>query len=517
MAKKIRYSGVLLHPTSLPNIHGIGDLGEAGYKFVDLLADAAVGLWQILPLGPVGYGSSPYAALSAFGGNELLISLSLLSDQGYLPLSDILIHPNFKGGRVDYGRVEEYKMPLLFKAAKVFLAQGERADFNIFCEEKGEWLDDYALYRVLSSYYNDTRWYSVWDPKIRERDVATLAKWHQEKRDEIEEWKVLQFFFYSQWRALKEYANAKGIAIVGDLPIFVSGDSVDVWSNRHFMKIGKDSLPTGIAGVPPDAFSPTGQLWGNPVYDWEVLREENYSWWIKRIERELELTDMLRIDHFRGFEAYWEVPYGDATAEGGKWIKAPGDHFFKTLRNHFGHLPFIAEDLGVITPEVELLRDSNNLPGMKILQFAFNPLGEGRLEVENPYLTHNYVENCAAYTGTHDNDTTRGWYAKLPEETRDIVRRYLSCSDESAPWHMVRSVMASVARYAIIPLQDVLNLSSEARMNTPGTCGEENWSWQLTEEQLNREITTTLINMTAPFGRDGGYKDLLLSDGVEVL
>ena len=251
MAKKIRYSGVLLHPTSLPNIHGIGDLGEAGYKFVDLLADAAVGLWQILPLGPVGYGSSPYAALSAFGGNELLINLSLLSDQGYLPLSDILIHPNFKGGRVDYGRVEEYKMPLLFKAAKVFLAQGERADFNIFCEEKGEWLDDYALYRVLSSYYNDTRWYSVWDPKIRERDVATLAKWHQEKRDEIEEWKVLQFFFYSQWRALKEYANAKGIAIVGDLPIFVSGDSVDVWSNRHFMKIGKDSLPTGIAGVPP--------------------------------------------------------------------------------------------------------------------------------------------------------------------------------------------------------------------------------------------------------------------------
>ncbi len=517
MVKKIRYSGVLLHPTSLPNIHGIGDLGEEAYKLVNLLSDASVGLWQILPLGPVGYGSSPYASLSAFAGNELLISLSLLSDEGYLPLSDILTYPTFEEGRVDYGKVEEYKMPLLFKAARKFLKLGKLSAFKTFCETKGEWLDDYALYRVLSTHYNDTRWYSVWDSKLRERDGATLAQWHHDKQQEIEEWKVLQFFFYTQWGKLKEYANRQGVAIVGDLPIFVSGDSVDVWSNRHLMKIDKDGQPTGVAGVPPDAFSPTGQLWGNPVYDWQALRKDNYSWWIKRIERELELTDMLRIDHFRGFEAYWEVPYGDATAENGEWVKAPGEHFFKTLHNHFGHLPFIAEDLGVITPAVEALRDSNNLPGMKILQFAFNPLGGGRLEVENPYLTHNYVENCAAYTGTHDNDTTRGWYSKLPPETRDIVRRYLSCSDESVPWHMVRAVMASVARYAIIPLQDVLDLPTEARMNTPGTCGVENWSWQLTKEQLNSDITTTLINMTAPFGRDGTYKELLLTEGVEVL
>ncbi len=516
MVKKIRYSGVLLHPTSLPNIHGIGDLGEEAYHFVDLLSSASVGLWQILPLGPVGYGSSPYASLSAFAGNELLINLSLLSDQGYLSLNEILTHPNFEEGRVDYGKVEAYKMPLLFKAAKNFLKKGKLTEFNAFCEEKGEWLDDYALYRVLSGHYNDTRWYSVWDTKLRERDKATLDKWHRDKKKEIGEWKVLQFFFYTQWRELKEYANRQGVAVVGDLPIFVSGDSVDVWSNRHFMKIDKDGQPTGVAGVPPDAFSPTGQLWGNPVYDWQALRKDNYSWWIKRIERELELTDMVRIDHFRGFEAYWEVPYGDATAENGEWVKAPGEHFFETLHSHFGHLPFIAEDLGVITPEVEALRDSNKLPGMKILQFAFNPLGGGRLEVENPYLTHNYVENCAAYTGTHDNDTTRGWYSKLSPETRDIVRRYLSCSDESVPWHMVRAVMASIARYAIIPLQDVLNLPTEARMNTPGTCGVENWSWQLTKEQLNSEITKTLINMTAPFGRDGTYKDLLLTEGVEV-
>ncbi len=508
MAKKIRYSGVLLHPTSLPSAHGIGDFGEEAYRFVDLLGEAAVGLWQILPLSPVGYGSSPYAALSAFAGNELLLSLNLLNDAELLSLTDVLIHPNFKAGYVDYNAVKAYKMPLLFKAAQNFLAQGDLAEFTQFCESKRGWLDDYALYRTLCSHYQDTRWYSHWEQGLTVRDEATLAKWRKVKKGEIERWKVLQFFFYKQWKALKEYANHKGVAIVGDLSIFVSGDSVDAWSKRRYMKIDRQGLPLKVAGVPPDAFSPTGQLWGNPVYDWPALQKDNFAWWIERIERDLELTDMLRIDHFRGFESYWEIPYGDKTAERGQWVKAPGREFFAALYNHFGSLPFIAEDLGVITPEVEALRDSNGLPGMKVLQFAFNPLGEGRLDVTNPYLTHNYTENCAAYTGTHDNDTTRGWFSSLDSATQDIVRRYLSCSNESAPWHMVRAVMASVARYAIVPLQDVLFLSSEARMNTPGTCGVENWSWRLTDAQLNAEITQTLLNMTALFGRDATYQDL---------
>lgn len=513
MIKKIRYSGVLLHPTSLPSNHGIGDLGEAARKFVDVLAQASIGMWQILPLGPVGYGNSPYAARSAFAGNELLISLELLADQHYLEADEVIKHPHFPENKVDFEKVESYKRPLLFRAAENFLARAKSSDmraYTRFCASQKDWLDDYALYRALSDHYEDSRWYSVWDVKLTQRNPETLAYWAEEKQDEIALWKVLQYFFYTQWKAVKTYANKQGIAIVGDLPIFVASDSVDAWSNRTYVKMGEDGVSSALSGVPPDAFSSTGQLWGNPVYDWDALENDGFSWWVRRMEHEFDFTDMVRLDHFRGFQAYWEVPYGQTTAEEGKWVRAPGEELFKTLRQHFGKLPVIAEDLGVITPAVEELRDSNGFPGMKILQFAFNVVGPGRIDPENAYLPHNYNEACVAYTGTHDNDTTKGWFEKLHDAEKDVVRRYLSCSDEGVVWHMVRSVMASTARFAIVPIQDVLGLGSEARMNTPGTVGDPNWAWRLTKQQTTNQLSSVLTTIVQPFGRDATYKELPL-------
>ncbi|MDD2296351.1 MAG: 4-alpha-glucanotransferase [Sphaerochaetaceae bacterium] len=513
MNKKIRYSGVLLHPTSLPSKHGIGDFGDAARNFIDLLASASVGLWQILPLGPVGYGNSPYASRSAFAGNELLISLELLADQGYLDLDEIIDHPQFPENRVDFESVESFKRPLLVQAAHTFLAQASTQDaqsYTEFCKTQKDWLDDYALYSALADHYNDSRWYSAWDVELTRRTPKALAYWTEKKQEEIAIWKVLQFFFYQQWKDVKNYANENGVAIVGDLPIFVASDSVDAWSHREFIKMDKDGSISALSGVPPDAFSSTGQLWGNPVYDWEALEADDFSWWIRRMEHQFDLFDMVRLDHFRGFQAYWEVPSGQLTAENGEWITAPGRALFTTMRQHFGKLPVIAEDLGVITPAVEALRDSNNFPGMKILQFAFNLEEPGRLDPENPYLPHNYDESCVAYTGTHDNDTTKGWFEKLHAEEKDIIRRYLSCNDEGVPWHMVRAVMVSCARYAIVPMQDILGLGSEGRMNTPGTVGELNWTWRVTPQQISKEVSARLVSIVQPFKRDATYQELSL-------
>lgn len=508
MNKKIRYSGVLLHPTSLPGSSGIGDLGEPGRMFIDMLSEASVGLWQILPLGPVGFGNSPYAVRSAFAGNEFLISLDELLDDGYLDLSDIVDTPHFPVDSVAFQEVESYKFPLLVKAASKFLADAplqERKEFDAFCSEQADWLDDYALYRAMVDHYGDSRWFSAWDPQLTKRSKEALAYWKKEKNREISVWKVLQYFFFKQWRALKDYAHAKNVAIVGDIPIFVAADSVDAWSNRKYLKMEEDGRSSALSGVPPDAFSSTGQLWGNPVYDWDALKADGFSWWIRRLEHQFVMTDMVRIDHFRGFEAYWEVPADHTTAEYGTWVKAPGQELFTILRQRFGKLSVIAEDLGVITPEVESLRDSNGFPGMKIVQFAFNSLGPGLIDPDNAYLPHNYDEVCVAYTGTHDNDTTRGWYEKLDEGMKDIVRRYLSCSDDGVVWHLMRSVMASVAQYAIVPMQDVLNLGGSARMNQPGTCGGSNWAWRVTESQLGEASQATLIALTQPFGRNAVF------------
>ncbi len=512
MNKKIRFSGILLHPTSLPSTHGIGDLGDEARSFVDFLAKSSIGLWQILPLGPVGFGNSPYAARSAFAGNELLISLDSLADDGYLSLSDILEYREFPQDSVDFQRVESYKVPHLVHGADQFLQNASKQakdEFKAFCEQQSDWLHDYALYRALIDHYQDSRWFSEWAPELTRREPEALDHWSQIKEHEVSRWKVLQFFFFKQWRDLKQYANDRNVAIVGDIPIFVAPDSVDAWSNRKYLKMEEDGSSSALSGVPPDAFSDTGQLWGNPVYDWDALEEDGFSWWIRRLEHQFFLTDVVRIDHFRGFEAYWEVPAGHTTAEHGTWVKAPGERLFSILRDRFELLPVFAEDLGVITEEVEYLRDSNGFPGMKIAQFAFALIGPGELDSENAYLPHNYNESCVAYTGTHDNDTTRGWFEKLDGGMQDIVRRYLSCSDGGVVWHMMRAVMASSAQYAIVPLQDVLNLGSETRMNTPGTCGEPNWCWRVQNHALSEETSATIRALVKPFGRSAGFREVV--------
>jgi len=511
MNKKIRYCGVLLHPTSLPGAHGVGTLGDAARGFIDFLAESKIGIWQILPLGPVGFGNSPYAARSAFAGNELLIDLDQLVVDGYLDLEDSLVHPRFPEETVDFNAVEAFKKPLLRKAAERFHAQtatAVQAEFIRFCEENRDWLDDYALYMTVLDHYQDSRWFSVWDKGLARRDPAVMAEWCKNKAKEIVIWKTLQYFFSIQWDALKAYANAQGVLLVGDIPIFVAYDSVDAWSNRKYLKIDAEGKATAISGVPPDAFSTTGQLWGNPVYDWEALAADDFSWWVRRLEMSFKLTDIVRIDHFRGFEAYWEVPAGEATAEKGSWVPAPGKALFETLRKRIGRLPVFAEDLGVITERVDALRDENGFPGMKVAQFAFDLVSPGVLDPQNSYLPHNYDYNCVAYTGTHDNNTTRGWYDALDDAYKDLVRRYLSCPDHEVVWQLMRMIMASHARYVIFPMQDLLGLGEVARMNTPGTCGDPNWCWRMRREALSASLSAACSTMLGLFGRTGSAAEL---------
>lgn len=510
MNKKIRFGGILLHPTSLPANHGIGDFGEEAFNFVDYLHSCSIGLWQILPLGPVGYGNSPYAVRSAFAGNELLISLELLADEDLLEITDILEKPPLKKNFVDYNSVANFKIPLLKKAALNFIERNELQEFEDFCSKELYWLDDYALFQALCDHFNDTRWFKVWPKELAKRESSALSHWNKEKEKEILIWKVCQFFFYQQWNALKEYANKKQIAIVGDIPIFVAHDSVDAWANSAILKLKEDGSLKVSSGVPPDAFSPTGQLWGNPLYDWDVMEKNGFKWWIERLKHQFEQTDMVRIDHFRGFEAYWEVPAKEKTAENGKWVKAKGEELFEKLHTVFETLPVIAEDLGVITPEVDALREKNNFPGMKIAHFSFDIAKDGLINEHNAYLPHNYEHLCVAYTGTHDNDTSVGWYNSLPANYKDIVRRYLSCSDADVPYQLMRSVMASCAQFAIIPMQDVLLLDGSARMNLPGSCGEPNWCWRLEKEQLNKEAVERLSELTRNFARQSKLEDLKL-------
>jgi 4-alpha-glucanotransferase len=505
MSKQQRFCGVLMHPTSFPSPYGIGDLGDEAREFIDSMSQAGVSLWQLLPLGPTGYGDSPYAARSSFAGNELLIDLRALACEGLLEVEDLFSVPAFDLDRVDYGAVRAWKEPLLMKAAKQFLSTAEgrdRAGFETFCQERSWWLDDYALYQVLCADYNDSRWFLAWDKDIAMRKPAALARLTEEKSDTILLWKVLQYIFSKQWTALKKYANDHSIRLVGDIPIFVAPDSVDAWSNRKLLKIDAQGRQKASSGVPPDGFSAEGQLWGNPVYDWPAHEKEHFAWWIRRMQAALQLTDIVRIDHFRGFSAYWEVPAGESTAMNGKWITAPGKELFNEMRKQLGDLPVFAEDLGVITPDVEELRDSNGFPGMKVLQFAFE-CKDGALDASNAYLPHNYGYNSVAYTGTHDNDTSRGWYDGLSSEYKDIVRRYLECPDDQVVWQMMRSVLMSHAKYAIFPVQDLLGLGAEARMNTPATCGTSNWSWRMRAGAIERWRLDRLHGMLRLYGRDG--------------
>ncbi len=482
MRERVRRCGVLLHPTSLPSPHGIGTLGEEALRFVELLYKTKVSLWQILPLGPTGYGDSPYAARSSFAGNELLVDLPELVYDGYLPATALLGAPVFSGDRVDYGAVRAHKEPLLTLAADTFLAKAEGEDrraYERFVAENDFWLADYSLYATLAAHYNDSRWYSQWPKALRLREEKALAAARKEHHNAIERVQVIQYFFFRQWEAVKRYANEHQISILGDLPIFVAPDSCDAWVDRHLMKIDRDGVQLAQSGVPPDAFSDEGQLWGNPVYDWPAHQAEDFGWWIRRIKQTLEICDLVRIDHFRGFAAYWEVPQEATTAIEGRWEPSPGTELFAALRKHLGvDLPIIAEDLGVITPDVEELRDSNNFPGMKILHFAFD-VQEGMLDPKNPYLPHNITAQSVIYTGTHDNNTTVGWFASLDGGTQDLVRRYLECPDEEVPWQLIRHMLLSVSDDAVLPMQDWLELDASGRMNVPSTVGTSNWSWRL--------------------------------------
>ena len=494
-----RAAGVLLHPTSLPSRYGIGDLGRHAYTFVDFLEKSGQSLWQVLPLGPTGYGDSPYQSFSAFAGNPLLISPDKLVEEAYLPAEAVQDVPPFPDEQVDYGWVIDYKLRLLAQAFHHFQASStseQREAFAGFQEEHAAWLDDFALFMAVKNYHVEEAggvWNS-WPEAIARRTPAGIETWSEKLADEIAMQKFFQFLFFEQWLALKAYANEKGIRIFGDVPIFVAFDSADVWANPDLFYLEEDGAPTVVAGVPPDYFSETGQRWGNPLYRWQKMKERDYGWWARRLEMVLTQVDLVRIDHFRGFDAYWEIPASETTAVKGRWVKGPGSDFFEVMRARLGDLPIVAEDLGVITPEVEALRDQFTFPGMKILQFAFGG------ERNSDFLPHNYEPNSVVYTGTHDNETTRGWYWNASDGEQDHVRRYLARSGDDVVWDLIRLAHASVAVMAVIPMQDLLDLGNEARMNFPGRAGG-NWQWRYTESMVTEPLSYRLREITALYGR----------------
>ncbi len=473
-----RSSGVILHPTSLPGPLGVGELGAAAHRFIDVLAEQGIRWWQILPLNPPDPGGSPYSSKSAFASDVTLIDFNDLVDRGLLKTSDFQpLHEALEGEADD-----EYLVEVIMPLRRQILAKGYgkfkgSKSFDSFCTEEAYWLDDYALFSALK-YENEGRHWAEWPKALVQRKPKALADATTRLADGIKQIKFEQWLFNEQWTKLKAYAATKGVGIIGDIPIFVAFDSSDVWANREYFDVDIDGNATAVAGVPPDYFSKTGQLWGNPLYDWNALAEDNYSWWFDRIRRVLGQVDMIRIDHFRGFESYWAVPAGAPNAIKGEWRSGPKDAFFDAVRAEFGELPFIAEDLGIITDEVIALRDRQHLPGMKVMHFAFDG-GD-----DHPFLPHTYPENCVAYLGTHDNDTTMGWYWNASDKLRHRVRTYLSAPDEDVLEQLIRALARSSARLVVYTAQDVFGLGTECRTNTPGT-SEGNWRWRLTQEQLN--------------------------------
>lgn len=491
-----RKSGILLHPTSLPGPDGIGDLGPECYHWLDFLHDSGCSLWQILPLGPTGYGDSPYQCFSAFAGNPYLISPTLLMEQHLLNRDDFLDRPDFPVDRVDFGPAINWKITILDRAYRKFKKSRSaklRLSYQQFCAAQSGWLNDFSLFMVIKEAQGGGSW-DGWDDDLRLRQPAALDRFKAENADAIEKHKFRQFMFYSQWANVKQYAQSLNIQVIGDIPIFIAYDSADAWANPDLFYLGKDSTPTVVAGVPPDYFSPTGQLWGNPLYRWHVHKKQEYSWWIKRFKAVLNTVDIVRLDHFRGFAGYWEIPAGLPTAEIGRWVKGPGKSFLAAINKAFHGLPIIAEDLGLITPDVVELRDAYHLPGMKILQFAFGSTPK------DPFLPHNYPVNCVAYTGTHDNDTTLGWYECAPETEKDLCRRYLASSGDQIHWDMIRELWKSPASFAISPLQDFLGLGTEARMNYPGR-PSGNWSWRYQPSQVTSELKDKIREINFLYSR----------------
>jgi 4-alpha-glucanotransferase len=502
-----RASGVLLHPTSLPGRFGIGDLGPAAIRFADFLSAGGQGLWQLLPLGPTGYGDSPYACYSAFAGNELLISPEKLFEAGLLSRSELDEVPSLPGEKVDFGSALEIKQRFLAQACTRYqeTAHSEFSSaFRSFAEKNSFWLTDYALFRALKDEHGGQPWHE-WESALAQRDASAIAGVTQKLHDRIEKHKFAQFLFFKQWFELRDYCHTLGLRLIGDVPIFVAHDSADVWTYPEEFKLENNGRPTVVAGVPPDYFSATGQLWGNPIYDWDHMRKNDFRWWIERVRANLRMVDVVRLDHFRGFAACWEIPAGDSTAERGSWVEAPGRELFDALHKALGDLPIIAEDLGVITPDVEGLRDELGLSGMRVLQFAFSG------ERANANLPHNYPRNVVAYTGTHDNDTTVGWFESLADadsartsaerkSEKEFCLKYLDSDGAEIHWDFIRAVMASVANTAVVPLQDLLGLGNEARMNRPNS-REGNWSWRFAEEDLTDQLARRLKEITETYGR----------------
>lgn len=515
-----RAGGILLHPSSLPGPYGIGDLGPQAYHFLDWLASTGCKLWQVLPLGPTGYGDSPYQCFSAFAGNPYLISFDLLIDDGLLTQEDLDEMPVFDESRVDFGQLIPWKLGVLQKAFSRFSSllkqpedqirhesreeetpEGEKVTvqvlnkarllidgFHDFKARNASWLDDFALFMSLKEAHGGGAW-NEWPEALRTRVPAAMENAREDHAEDILRHSFYQFLFFSQWDELRTLGQVRDIQIIGDIPIFIAYDSADAWAHPDLFFLGKDSLPTVVAGVPPDYFSATGQLWGNPLYRWKAHKKTGYTWWLERFRSVLQFVDLVRLDHFRGFAGYYEIPYGAPTAETGQWMTGPGKDFFKTLSRKLsdpesGALPIIAEDLGVITPDVIELREQFHLPGMRILQFGFTG-------ADNPFLPHNYVTNCVAYTGTHDNDTACGWFESAPEEERKFALRYLNSDGSDFAWDLIRGVWSSISSYAIAPMQDLLSLGTEARMNYPSRLGG-NWDWRVKEQELSSDLAQRL-------------------------
>jgi 4-alpha-glucanotransferase len=493
----LRASGILLHPTSLPSRWGIGDLGHAAYQFVDFLVTAGQQLWQVMPLGPTGYGDSPYQCFSSFAGNALLISPELLLADRLLTQADIADLPNFPHDHVDYGWIIPYKQTLLRRSFARFTTEATAEltkEFSSFRANLNRNLDEYALFAALKAHHSGAAWHT-WEPALAQREPTAIARARTELVQEEYAFQLYtQWLFFRQWVALKNYANQHGIKIIGDIPIFVAYDSADVWANPELFFLDAAGNPTVVAGVPPDYFSATGQLWGNPLFRWDVLAEQGYAWWIERVRAALTLVDIIRLDHFRGFAAYWEIPAGETTAVNGRWVPGPASALFSALKQALGQLPIIAEDLGVITPDVEEIRDGFNFPGMKVLQFGFGGTGT------DPYLPHNHIQNCVVYTGTHDNDTTLGWWRAASDQERSFTQLYLGRDGSDISWDLIRVALGSVANITIVPMQDLYSLGTEARMNMPGRLGG-NWGWRYLDGALRSDIAERLHLLTRLYSR----------------
>ncbi|OGL58651.1 MAG: 4-alpha-glucanotransferase [Candidatus Tectomicrobia bacterium RIFCSPLOWO2_02_FULL_70_19] len=494
-----RASGLLLHPTSLPGGHGVGDLGPAAHRFAEFLAESGQAWWQMLPIGPADAWGSPYGSSSAFAGNPLLISLDRLAEEGLLAREDASPAAAAPVWRADFARAWRIKEPLIRRAFRAFEARprsGERGSLEAFLEENAGWLGDFTLFTVLKQRFGASSW-ADWPPELRSRDHAAIQRAREAHGEEIRFLSFLQYLFFRQWAQLREHCRRKGVGLIGDVPIYVSHESTDVWANPGVFRLDAAGRPEAVAGVPPDYFNSNGQLWGNPLYRWEALRERGYDWWIGRLRAAFRFFDATRLDHFIGFTRYWEVPAGAPTAKEGHWREGPGADLFEKLKDALGSLDLIAEDLGAVTEQVFALRDRFGLPGMRVLHFAFDG-GE-----DNMHLPRHHPPRCVVYTGTHDNDTTASWFGKRPPHEREFALRCLEHDGSEIHWAMIRLAFSSPAGIAVAPVQDVLGLGSEARMNHPGTL-HGNWAWRLREGELTADLARRLRELTRATGRLGG-------------